>query len=108
MLQACLSGKALSRLGLALEAYAPVDLPAKPFSIKKAARLLTERPSLRLRSPRALNAAYERVTEILRGLPAPMASLLSAFDWLGTPLPWIEFCNYAPLLSQLCPGALVH
>jgi hypothetical protein len=29
-----------------------------------------------------------------------MASLLSAFDWLGTPLPWIEFCNYALLLSQ--------
>ena len=68
--------------------------------MRKAARLLTERPSLRLRSPRALNAAYERVTEILRGLSAPMASLLSAFDWLGTPLPWIEFCNYALLLSQ--------
>ena len=35
----------------------------------------------------ALKAAYDSVTEILRGLPAPMSSLLSAFDWLGTPLP---------------------
>ena len=67
--------------------------------MRKAARLLTERPSLMLRSPRALNAAKERVTEILRGLPVSMSSLFSGVDWLRTPVPWITSSNYALLLA---------
>ena len=45
------------------------------------------------------------MTEILRGLPAPTPNLLPAFDWLGTPLPWISCCNYALLLALAHPFA---
>ena len=80
--------------------YSSVDFPTKPFSIRKAARLLIERPSLRLRSPRDLNAAYERVTDIRLGVPARVASLFSAFDSLATPLPRSTF--------QVCSIAKPH